>query len=59
MAQKDHEITVRMHTLLGSYMKDREADKVLQGLNELDENDFDEFTKLMQEWNHCRWNESR
>jgi len=56
---ENHEITARMHTLLGSYMKDKEADKVLQGINALDEKDFDEFTRLMQEWSACRWNENR
>lgn len=59
MGSEDREITTRMHTLLGAYMKDKEADRVLLGINALDEDDFAEFTQLMQKWNTCRWNESR
>lgn len=54
---EDHEITMRMHTLLGAYMKDREADRIMVALNALDEDDFEEFAGLMQRWSTCRWKE--
>lgn len=50
MRNQFHEITERMHTILGAYMKDKEADKIMLALHDLDNDDFVEFVKLIREW---------
>lgn len=46
------EIKMRLHTLLGQCMKDRQADFVLMDIGDIlaDKNDGTEFAKLIQEW---------
>jgi len=48
----DYEVTMMLHTLLGVYMKDKEADWILQHLDEVmsDEEDGPELVRLMQKW---------
>lgn len=49
------DVTLEIHTLLGKYMKDREADACIVKLNWVmqDYNDGPELVRLMQEWGAC------
>lgn len=46
------EIFARIHTILGSRMKDREADKIMLHLQDIitDDKDGPEFVRLLQKW---------
>lgn len=48
----DYEVTMILHTLLGVYMKDKEADWILQHLDEVmsDPDGGPELVRLMQKW---------
>lgn len=48
----DLDVTRRLHTLLGSYMKDREANAILHILRDIvkDPDDGPKLSLLMQEW---------
>ena len=52
MSDAIHEITERIHTLLGQSMKDKEADFVLIALNVMmrDSKDCREFVRLIEKW---------
>lgn len=54
MSHADDEVTMEIHTLLGTYMKDKDADRIIQIIDELDETNFCEFVRLMQKWLACR-----
>lgn len=52
MGGETDDITMRIHTLLGQCMKDREADKVMSALRSLmeDPEDGPELVREMQKW---------
>lgn len=48
---EDFDITMRVHTLLGQYMKDADADDIIYWLDKvLKSEDGSEFVRLMQKW---------
>lgn len=51
----DMEVTMEIHTLLGAYMKGREADFIVVRLAEImqDKRDGPELVRLFQKWNAC------
>lgn len=55
MGGEDREVTMTLHTLLGVYMKDKQADMVLLALYIIikDPDDGPEFVRLMQKWLAC------
>lgn len=52
MGGECRDITMRIHTILGGYMKDREADKIVVALADVieDPDDGPEFVAEMQKW---------
>lgn len=52
MSAEDWEVTAEIHTLLGVYMKDKEADAILVKLYDImhDKEDGPELVRLFQKW---------